>query len=92
MIDLRVFFQTKSVLVQTFLSGVDLSIQVLTTGFWPTQAPAICTLPLPSSKAFEIFQTNYLAKYSGRKLALHPGLGSAELSAIFYGLQAKETQ
>ena len=77
--------------VQTLLSGVDLSVQVLTTGFWPTHAPAICTIPLAPGNAFEVFRAFYLAKYSGRKLALHPVLGSAELSANFYGPQVKET-
>lgn len=69
----------------TNLSGVDLSVRVLTTGFWPTQSAAKCHLATAPRNAFEAFRRFYLAKHSGRQLTLQPQLGSADLSALFYG-------
>nr|CAG4638271.1 EOG090X01NX [Cyclestheria hislopi] len=69
----------------TNLSGVDLSVRVLTTGFWPTQSAAKCHLASAPRNAFEAFRRFYLAKHSGRQLTLQPQLGSADLSALFYG-------
>ncbi|KAF4525029.1 hypothetical protein B566_EDAN016006 [Ephemera danica] len=69
-----------------FLSGVDLSVRVLTTGFWPTQsATPKCSIPAAPREAFEAFRRFYLAKHSGRQLTLQPQLGSADLNAYFYG-------
>lgn len=86
--DFKNYIQTSG----TTLSGVDLSVRVLTTGFWPTQSPATCTLPLAPRNAFEVFRRFYLAKHSGRQLTLQPGLGSADLSAVFYGPRREESE
>ncbi|CAH2243419.1 jg9336 [Pararge aegeria aegeria] len=68
----------------TNLHGVDLSVRVLTTGFWPTQsATPKCNIPIPPRTAFEVFRSFYLAKHSGRQLSLQPQLGSADLHATF---------
>nr|CAG4634632.1 EOG090X01NX [Alona affinis] len=72
------------------LSGVDLSVRVLTTGFWPIPSPASCTLPVSARNAFDVFRQFYLGKHSGRQLTLQPGLGSADLSAVFYGPRREE--
>lgn len=59
------------------LCGVDLSVRILTTGFWPTQsATPNCTIPISPRTAFETFKRFYLAKHSGRQLTLQPQLGS----------------
>jgi len=76
----------------TNLSGVDLNVRVLTTGFWPTQSAAKCTLASAPRSAFEAFELFYLAKHSGRQLTLQPQLGSADLSALFYGPRREETE
>lgn len=66
------------------LHGVDLSVRVLTTGFWPTQsATPKCNIPPAPRNAFEVFRSFYLAKHSGRQLSLQPQLGSADLHATF---------
>ena len=58
------------------LCGVDLSVRILTTGFWPTQsATPNCTIPISPRTAFETFKRFYLAKHSGRQLTLQPQLG-----------------
>lgn len=68
------------------LHGVDLSVRVLTTGFWPTQsATPKCTIPAAPRNSFEAFRRFYLAKHSGRQLTLQPQLGSSDLNAVFYG-------
>ncbi|CAG9099264.1 Cullin-3 [Plutella xylostella] len=68
----------------TNLHGVDLSVRVLTTGFWPTQsATPKCNIPTAPRNAFDVFRSFYLAKHSGRQLSLQPQLGSADLTAMF---------
>ena len=68
------------------LAGVDLSVRVLTTGFWPGQnAPPPINLPRVPAAAFDVFKNFYLAKHSGRILTLQPSAGTADLNALFYG-------
>ncbi|XP_041988846.1 cullin-3 isoform X2 [Aricia agestis] len=68
----------------TNLHGVDLSVRVLTTGFWPTQsATPKCNIPTAPRSAFEVYRSFYLAKHSGRQLSLQPQLGNADLHATF---------
>ncbi|KAL0274159.1 UNVERIFIED_CONTAM: hypothetical protein PYX00_006651 [Menopon gallinae] len=77
----------------TSLHGVDLSVRVLTTGFWPTQsATPKCTIPSAPHNAFEAFRRFYLAKHSGRQLTLQPQLGSSDLNAVFYGPRRDEAE
>lgn len=73
------------------LHGVDLSVRVLTTGFWPTQsANNKGIIPQAPRDAFEVFRRFYLAKHSGRQLTLNPQLGNADLNAVFYGPRREE--
>ncbi len=68
------------------LNGVDLTVRVLTTGFWPGQnAPPQINLSRVPALAFDVFKNFYLAKHSGRLLTLQPGTGSTDLNAFFYG-------
>jgi len=68
------------------LHGIDLSVRVLTTGFWPGQnAPPPINLSRVAGQAFEVFKTFYLAKHSGRILTLQPSAGTADLNATFFG-------
>lgn len=77
----------------THLHGVDLSVRVLTTGFWPTQsATPKCSIPTAPRNAFEAFRRFYLAKHSGRQLTLQPQLGSADLNAVFFGPRREESE
>ncbi|XP_066266185.1 cullin-3-A-like [Branchiostoma lanceolatum] len=70
----------------TTLSGIDLSVRVLTTGFWPTQSSSPkCNIPVQARNAFETFKRFYLVKHSGRQLTLQHHMGSADLNATFYG-------
>ncbi|KOX79045.1 Cullin-3 [Melipona quadrifasciata] len=75
----------------TNLHGVDISVRVLTTGFWPTQsATPKCSMPAAPRDAFDAFRRFYLAKHSGRQLTLQPQLGSADLNAVFHGPRREE--
>ncbi|XP_043265237.1 cullin-3-A isoform X1 [Colletes gigas] len=75
----------------TNLHGVDISVRVLTTGFWPTQsATPKCSMPSAPRDAFDAFRRFYLAKHSGRQLTLQPQLGSADLNAVFHGPRREE--
>lgn len=75
------------------LHGVDLSVRVLTTGFWPTNNPSLnCTIPNAPRSAFDVFRRFYLAKHSGRQLTLQPQLGSADLNAVFYGSRREDEE
>ncbi|XP_068140665.1 cullin-3-A isoform X1 [Drosophila tropicalis] len=68
------------------LGGVELTVRILTTGFWPTQtATPNCNIPSAPREAFEIFKNFYLNKHSGRQLTLQPQMGTAYINAVFYG-------
>lgn len=67
------------------LNGVDLSVRILTTGFWPTQSSTPnCTIPNSPRLAFETFKRFYLAKHSGRQLTLQPQLGKLIAWSTFW--------
>jgi len=84
-------FRTHVAANQINLYGVDLTVRVLTTGFWPTQSNSPkCNLPSAPRNAFEAFKRFYLGKHSGRQLTLQPQLGWVDLNATFYGVLRKE--
>merc|ERR1719509_165710 len=73
------------------LSGVDLSVRVLTTGFWPGQnAPPPINLSRVPAQTFDVFKNFYLAKHSGRILTLQPSAGTADLNALFHGKRKEQ--
>ena len=56
---------------QMSLDGVDLSVRVLTMGYWPTQSTtAPCVVPPVAQGTFDVFRKFYLRQYSGRQLTL----------------------
>ncbi|KAK9804506.1 hypothetical protein WJX73_000815 [Symbiochloris irregularis] len=64
-------------------SEVDLSVQVLTTGSWPTPNAQKCTLPRELEAVCDDFRHFYLRTHSGRKLAWQTNMGHADLKAEF---------
>ncbi|KAK9837407.1 hypothetical protein WJX81_000098 [Elliptochloris bilobata] len=62
---------------------IELSVQVLTTGSWPTQMAARCSLPRELEACCEEFRAFYLASHSGRKLSWQTNMGNADLKATF---------
>jgi len=61
----------------------DLEVDVLTTGYWPSQPVPPCILPPSIHSAIERFQSFYLQKHTGRKLSWQTNTGTAELRATF---------
>jgi len=65
------------------LKGIDINVNVLTTGFWPTQAAATCTLPIEVQGCTQVFEKFYLNSHSGRRLTFQTNMGTGELRAYF---------
>ncbi|KAI9114461.1 hypothetical protein K1719_014689 [Acacia pycnantha] len=63
--------------------GIDLSVSVLTTGFWPTYRS--CSLKLPSEmiKCVEVFNGHYASKTKQRKLSWVFSLGTCNINGKF---------
>ena len=74
--------------VSGLLGGIDLSVQVLTTGSWPTPggnggAVPQCTLPPQLAAACERYKDFYLSSHNGRRLSWLTCMGTADLRATF---------
>jgi cullin 3 len=65
------------------VEGIELSVQVLTTGFWPSQVSSGCNLPATIATCTEVFKRHYLKQHSGRRLQWQASMGTAELKARF---------
>ncbi|CAI5532968.1 unnamed protein product [Closterium sp. Naga37s-1] len=63
--------------------GPTLSVQVLTTGSWPTQAGARCNLPGEILPICEKFTRHYLTTHTGRRLTWQMNMGHADVKAMF---------
>ncbi|KAJ0729472.1 putative cullin protein, neddylation [Helianthus annuus] len=66
-------------------NGPILSVQVLTTGSWPTQSIPACNLPHEILTVCERFKTYYLGTHNGRRLTWQTNMGSADIKATFSG-------
>ena len=65
------------------VDGIELSVHVLTTGFWPTQLGTKCILPPQILRCCETFKEHYLMRHNGRRLQWQANMGSADLKATF---------
>lgn len=63
--------------------GIDIEVDVLTTGYWPSQNVPPCTLPPVVQEAIDRFSSFYLNTHTGRKLSWQTSAGAAELRATF---------
>ncbi|XP_064131274.1 cullin-4A isoform X2 [Loxodonta africana] len=63
--------------------SIDLTVNILTMGYWPTYTPMDVHLTPEMIKLQEVFKTFYLGKHSGRKLQWQTTLGHAVLKAEF---------
>ncbi|XP_066924143.1 cullin-4B-like [Clytia hemisphaerica] len=63
--------------------NIDLNVNILTMGYWPTYTPIEVNLPNEMVRLQEIFKTFYLSKHSGRKLQWQATLGSCGVKAVF---------
>uniref|UniRef100_A0A8C9U9B7 Cullin 4B n=1 Tax=Scleropages formosus TaxID=113540 RepID=A0A8C9U9B7_SCLFO len=62
---------------QNIPGNIELTVNILTMGYWPTY------VPMEMVKLQEIFKTFYLGKHSGRKLQWQSTLGHCVLKAEF---------
>eukprot|EP00794_Sanderia_malayensis_P011107 gene11107-12276_t len=62
---------------------IDLTVNILTMGYWPTYVPTDVHLTSEMVKLQENFKTFYLSKYSGRKLQWQATLGHCVVRANF---------
>lgn len=64
---------------------IDLSVQVLTHGYWPVTSTARCELPEKDLiKSADVFTKFYLGKHNGRKLTWQYNMGTADIVANGY--------
>ncbi|XP_007507205.2 cullin-4B isoform X2 [Monodelphis domestica] len=68
---------------QNFPGSIELTVNILTMGYWPTYVPMEVHLPAEMVRLQEIFKTFYLGKHSGRKLQWQSTLGHCVLKAEF---------
>jgi len=63
--------------------GSEISVTVLTRGFWLISTVPKCTLPKVAQYMIDEFTGFYLQKHSGRRLTWQTNLGTAEVRATF---------
>jgi len=64
-------------------STVELEVNVLTAGYWPTASVPQCRLAQELLPVHEAFEAYYLSKHTGRKLTWQTNMGTADLKARF---------
>ena len=62
---------------------VEINVDVLTMGYWPSQGAPMCQLPNEVLSVMKGFENFYLTKHTGRKLAWQTSLGTSEIKAVF---------
>uniref|UniRef100_A0A0D9X4U3 Cullin family profile domain-containing protein n=1 Tax=Leersia perrieri TaxID=77586 RepID=A0A0D9X4U3_9ORYZ len=60
-----------------------ISVQILTTGSWPTQSCNTCNLPPEILGVSEMFRSFYLGTHNGRRLTWQTNMGTADIKAVF---------
>lgn len=73
----------ESSFARTLKSDVELTVHVLTQGYWPSYPPVEVSLPQEVLQLQEVFNSYYTSKHNGRRLQWHPYLGHCILKANF---------
>ncbi|KAJ1531537.1 hypothetical protein ONE63_000212 [Megalurothrips usitatus] len=83
--DINVSFRQYMMNARTahLLNNIDLTVSILTMGYWPTYVAMDVTLPAEMVQYQTLFNKFYLGKHSGRKLQWQPTLGHCLLKADF---------
>eukprot|EP01023_Acetabularia_acetabulum_P015500 TRINITY_DN1752_c0_g1_i3.p1 TRINITY_DN1752_c0_g1~~TRINITY_DN1752_c0_g1_i3.p1 ORF type:complete len:734 (-),score=134.21 TRINITY_DN1752_c0_g1_i3:274-2475(-) len=63
--------------------GLDMQVQVLTTGSWPTQSIQQCNIPRELIQCKDEFEKFYSSAYSGRKLSWQTNMGNVDIKTKF---------
>lgn len=80
--DIMVSFKQHMEHVRSYMN-IELTVNVLTMGYWPTYTPMDVVLPEEMVNLQDVFSKFYHAKHSGRKLQWQPSLGHCVLRASF---------
>ncbi|XP_055919720.1 cullin-4A [Eupeodes corollae] len=81
--DINIAFKQYAVNLDREFTNIDLTVNILTMGYWPTYPLTEVTMPPQLVKPQQVFNKFYLAKHSGRKLQWQPTLGHCVLKAQF---------
>eukprot|EP00958_Prasinococcus_capsulatus_P024111 scaffold3731_cov381-Prasinococcus_capsulatus_cf.AAC.3 len=81
--DIMTSFRESSQARTSVFNSIDMNVQILTTGYWPTYPPVDVELPDEMHVCQTIFRDFYLAKYNGRRLMWQNSLGTCVLKAEF---------
>mmetsp|Transcript_22578 Transcript_22578/g.27227 ORF Transcript_22578/g.27227 Transcript_22578/m.27227 type:complete len:742 (+) Transcript_22578:315-2540(+) len=81
--DIMTSFRQSAQVAKRMPTGMEMSVHVLTTGFWPAYPPMEANLPEEISVYQEIFREFFLSKHSGRRLHWQNSLGHCTLRARF---------
>ncbi|KAF9174394.1 Cullin-4B [Mortierella sp. AD010] len=65
------------------IGNLDLHVNVLTQGNWPTYPPAEANIPSQIFRSQEVFKEFYLSKHKGRRLMWQNSLGHSVVKAYF---------
>uniref|UniRef100_A0A0B7AC95 Cullin-4A n=1 Tax=Arion vulgaris TaxID=1028688 RepID=A0A0B7AC95_9EUPU len=76
--------------LQCVNDSIDLTVNILTQGYWPAYPVVEVHLPSEMLRYQEIFKKFYLGKHSGRKLQWQPTLGHCVLKAEFNNLTVRK--
>ncbi|XP_065367431.1 cullin-4A [Calliphora vicina] len=83
--DINISFKQYVANMEGELTSIDLTVSILTMGYWPTYPLTEVNMPPQLVKPQQVFNKFYLAKHSGRKLQWQPTLGNCVLKARFDG-------
>ncbi|XP_034111522.1 cullin-4A [Drosophila nasuta] len=81
--DINLAFRGHTLSNDRDVTNLDLTVSILTMGYWPTYPPTEVTMPPQFINPQQIFNKFYLEKHSGRKLQWQPTLGNCVLRAQF---------
>lgn len=81
--DINIAFRQHMSNLDKELSIIDLTVNILTMGYWPTYPLLEVNMPAQLVELQTVFNKFYLAKHSGRKLQWQPTLGHCVLKARF---------
>ncbi|KAF5294231.1 hypothetical protein FQA39_LY13479 [Lamprigera yunnana] len=81
--DINVAFKQNLAIAAQHLLPIDMSVNILTMGYWPNYPLLNVTMPEDMVRFLEVFNRFYLSKHSGRKLTWQPTLGYCVLRAQF---------
>ena len=81
--DIMTGFKNSAQVQSKLKHGIELYVNVLTTGYWPTYPPVEANLPQELRDYQEIFKSYYLSKHSGRRLVWQNSLGQCVVKCKF---------